>query len=146
MGSPRCVRRPGPGARQCCVGPLQNRGWMLVFIFILFYYYHFGGPHHAACRILVPRPGIEPMPPAVEAGSLSHWTAREVPQMLIFKNRAMGGVDTPCDAEMPRLLPDAWTSVPSVHGQACTDSSREHSRREVTNDLCARLAQRRGSE
>ena len=58
----------------------------------------------------------------------------------------MGGVDTPCDAEMPRLLPDAWTSVPSVHGQACTDSSREHSRREVTNDLCARLAQRRGSE
>ena len=30
------------------------------------------------------------MPPAVEAGSLSHWTAREDPQMLIFKNRAIG--------------------------------------------------------
>ena len=35
----------------------------------------------AACgsRILVPRTGIEPMPLAVEAWSLNHWTAREVP-------------------------------------------------------------------
>ena len=31
------------------------------------------------CGILVPRPGIEPGPPAVEAWSLNHWTAREVP-------------------------------------------------------------------
>ena len=33
----------------------------------------------AGCRILVPWPGIEPVPPAVEAQSLNHWTAREVP-------------------------------------------------------------------
>ena len=33
-------------------------------------------PH--ACRILVPQPGIEPKPPAVEAQSLNHWTSREV--------------------------------------------------------------------
>ena len=32
-----------------------------------------------AYGILVPRPGIEPMPAAVEAWSLNHWTAREVP-------------------------------------------------------------------
>ena len=38
-------------------------------------------PCHAACRILVPWPGIEPMPPAVEAQSLNHWTAREVPDL-----------------------------------------------------------------
>ena len=31
-----------------------------------------------ACRILVPSPGIEPMPPAVEAWSLTNWTAKEV--------------------------------------------------------------------
>ena len=31
-----------------------------------------------ACRILVPWPGIEPTPPAVEAWSLNHWIAREV--------------------------------------------------------------------
>ena len=30
-----------------------------------------------ACRILVPPPGIKPMPPAVEAWSSNHWTARE---------------------------------------------------------------------
>ena len=28
--------------------------------------------------ILVPPPGVEPTPPAAEAKSLSHWTAREV--------------------------------------------------------------------
>ena len=29
--------------------------------------------------ILVPQPGIEPMPLALGAQSLNHWTAREVP-------------------------------------------------------------------
>ena len=43
--------------------------WCL-FLFLL---------HRAACGILVPWPGIKPMPPAVEARSLNHWTAREVP-------------------------------------------------------------------
>ena len=33
-----------------------------------------------ACGILVPQPGIEPVPPAVEAQSRNHWTAREVPR------------------------------------------------------------------
>ena len=33
---------------------------------------------HAACRILVPTPGMEPVPPAVEAQSPNHWTGREV--------------------------------------------------------------------
>ena len=36
-------------------------------------------PHSTACGILVPQPGIEPVPPALEAQSLNHWTAREVP-------------------------------------------------------------------
>ena len=40
-------------------------------------------PHHVACGILVPRPRIEPMVPAVEAQSLNHWTAREVPMLLL---------------------------------------------------------------
>ena len=31
------------------------------------------------CGILVPQPGIEPTPPAVEAQSLNHWTTSEVP-------------------------------------------------------------------
>ena len=35
-------------------------------------------PHQLACRILVPRPGIEPAPLALPAQSLNPWTAREV--------------------------------------------------------------------
>ena len=45
----------------------------------------FGGAHCAACGILVPHPGIEPTPPAVEVQSLNRWTAREVPQVSISK-------------------------------------------------------------
>ena len=37
-----------------------------------------------ACGILVPRPGLEPVPPAMEALGLNHWAAREVP-VIHFK-------------------------------------------------------------
>ena len=37
-------------------------------------------PYPTACGTLIPQPGIEPVPPALEGGvSLNHWTAREVP-------------------------------------------------------------------
>ena len=39
----------------------------------------------AACGILVPQPGMEPMPPTVEAWSLNHWTAREFPKEHVYK-------------------------------------------------------------
>ena len=35
--------------------------------------------HCAACGLLVPQPGIEPVPPALDAQSLSPWTSREAP-------------------------------------------------------------------
>ena len=50
-----------------------------LFLFFYVFYLFFG---HAAFGILVPRPGIEPVPPALEAWSLNHWTAREVPVLL----------------------------------------------------------------
>ena len=34
-----------------------------------------------ACGILVPQLGIKPTPPALEAGSLNHWTTSEVPDI-----------------------------------------------------------------
>ena len=34
---------------------------------------------------LVPQPGIELMPPALEAWSLNHWTAVEVPKVFNLK-------------------------------------------------------------
>ena len=37
-----------------------------------------------ARRILVPQPGIEPLLPAVEAQSLNHCTAREIPTCSSF--------------------------------------------------------------
>ena len=39
---------------------------------------------HVPCGILVPRPGFEPGPPAVEAWSLNHWTTRGVPKSFII--------------------------------------------------------------
>ena len=41
--------------------------------------YYFFFFWHAACGILVPQPGIEPVPAAMEGWSLNHWTTREVP-------------------------------------------------------------------
>ena len=34
------------------------------------------------CVILIPQPGIEPMPPALEAESLDHWTKRDDPKLI----------------------------------------------------------------
>ena len=41
-------------------------------------------PHHAASGILVPWPGTELTPLALEVETLSHWAAREVPLLLLF--------------------------------------------------------------
>ena len=46
----------------------------------------FLGLRRTACGILVPRPGIEPVPPVVEAWSPNHWTAREVPTFSFLRN------------------------------------------------------------
>ena len=35
--------------------------------------------HCEACGFFVPRPGIEPVSPAVAAWSPNHWTTREIP-------------------------------------------------------------------
>ena len=45
-----------------------------------------------ACRILIPLPGIKPVPSAVEAWSLNHWTTREAPakEFLRKENKAGG--------------------------------------------------------
>ena len=40
--------------------------------------------HDEACGILVPQPGIQPMPPALEVQCLNHWTTREVPDWFFF--------------------------------------------------------------
>ena len=49
-------------------------GAEIVFYFIVLYTFWLC---HAACGILVLRPGIEPVPSAMEAWSHKHWTASE---------------------------------------------------------------------
>ena len=58
-------------------GSLFSTPSLAFVVYRLFFFFFW--PHCAACRILVPQPGIEPTPPAVEAQKLNHWTAREVP-------------------------------------------------------------------
>ena len=65
--------------------------YFLIFIrFYLFVWLHW--VLVAACRIsscgmwdLGPQPGIKPRSPALGVQSLSHWTAREVPDLTIFQ-------------------------------------------------------------
>ena len=48
-------------------------------IFFLSFFFRY-----AACGIFVPQPGIEPTSLLLEAQSLNHWTAREVPDGSIL--------------------------------------------------------------
>ena len=50
----------------------------MLHVFIYF------GPCQAVCGILVPWPGIKPIPPVVEAWNLNYWTTRGVPNYLPF--------------------------------------------------------------
>ena len=53
---------------------------LFICCFILFFW-----PHPVTSGILVPQPGIEPIPPAVEeVWSPYHWNAREVLPALIL--------------------------------------------------------------
>ena len=45
----------------------------------------------AACGILAPQPGMEPMAPAVELWSLHHWTSSEVPHLQCLIRWFWGG-------------------------------------------------------
>ena len=58
-----------------------NWKWVKNLNIINNYYYFSFWPYHAACGLLVPWPGIEPMLPAVEAWSPIHWTTREVSEL-----------------------------------------------------------------
>ena len=67
-------------ALQAPVGsPVLGLTWPSRFVLLFFF---FGCT--IGYRILVPWPGIEPMPPALEAENLNHWTTREAPDLPCF--------------------------------------------------------------
>ena len=63
-------------------GPFFKVFIEFVTILLLFYDLVFLAPE--ACRILAPRPGVEPASSALEGKSLNHWRAREVPKLVNF--------------------------------------------------------------
>ena len=71
LSIPLCTHWPNLAHFQC--------PWTLFIILLTYYSFLIFWSHHMACRILVPWPGIEPMPPVLEAQSLNNWTTREVP-------------------------------------------------------------------
>ena len=91
------------------------------YLFVLF----FG---HAACRILVLRPGVKPMPSALEVWSVNHGTTREVSHLhsfilyflfffILFVRRfscfpaSSGGKESACNAGGPGSTP-GWGRSP----------------------------------
>ena len=54
-----------------------------MFSVILFTYLKFFWPHHTACGIIVPRPGLEPIPLVVECGVLTTGPPRKSPRVIL---------------------------------------------------------------
>ena len=76
---PQCLRghRWGAEMESCCWGDgnrprINNTSYFCCCCFVF-------RTHHEAYGILVPWPGIEPMPSAVKMWSPNHWTSREFP-------------------------------------------------------------------
>ena len=62
--------------------------FFLIGYFICLFFF-LRGPNPTACGILVPQPGIRPVPSALEAQSLNHWTVRKVPHLHHLKNMSV---------------------------------------------------------
>ena len=73
--------------------PLKYMHSDLFDILLLFcsgcFFFFFG---HVACGVLVSLPGIEPIPPSLEAQSLNHWTARKSPLLQLKKKKIVWGI------------------------------------------------------
>ena len=80
----------------------------------LFYFFCqiFFFSHHAACRILVPQPVIEPRSLAVEARSPNHWATREFPNLKknsqIFNHNFFGCVSSPASFLLSCGTQNTW--------------------------------------
>ena len=67
----------GPGTCRPISINLAPASILLTYIHLIIFFFFWSCGE--ACRILVPRPGIEPVPSAVKALSPNHWTARKFP-------------------------------------------------------------------
>ena len=74
----------------------------------------------AACRILVPRWGIKPPPPVVEAQSPNHWTTRNIPNYSVY-NLCCCSVAQSCPTLQLHGLQHSRLPCPSPSPRVCSD-------------------------
>ena len=72
-----------------------------VFFILKFYLLIYFWPRLAACRILVPWPGIEPMPPEWKCRVLTNWITREVLYYAFKKPVVLGIFHLPLQSHSP---------------------------------------------
>ena len=88
---------------QILIQSIQDWGWDCISFFVLDFFFQYlfiylaalglsCGMQDLSCGMwdLVPRPGIEPGPPALGARSLNHWTTREVPTWSFYIQKMLG--------------------------------------------------------
>ena len=106
--------------RRCRLKILFFENYLFLFIF-KFFKIIFCLCHHAACRILVPQPGIEPMPHKVEMWILNHWTTRKVPKNTFSSAQFSHSVMS--DSLRPHELQHARLPCPSPIPRVYSNSS-----------------------
>lgn len=75
--------------------------WSLIFCLVCLFW-----PHHVECRLLVPRPGIEPSLSLLEVQMLNYWTSREIPLFcFVFSSQLYEMVAGQCQRSMSSSLP-----------------------------------------
>ena len=72
----------------CCQPPDKDLSPLSIICLFIYFW-----PHHAACRILVPQPGIKSVPPAVGAQSHNHKPPQGSPELSIFYKPSKPGFD-----------------------------------------------------
>ena len=80
-----------------------------------YYCFIFCWLHQLACGILVPPPGIEPVPSAVEAQTPNHWPSRAVPGLSLLLSQGLCGGSRACGLHLPPRAVDARILVLSGH-------------------------------
>ena len=92
------MRRKSRSQQSCSLSVGSRENLFLVFFQKSFW------PHHKACGILVPWPGIKLRSPVLESWSLNHWTTREVPASFLLQF-----------PEATWILQSLWPLLPSSY-------------------------------
>ena len=87
---------------------LSNFYWSFLSRHLFLFFW----PHPEACRILVPWPGIDPMPLTLEVWGPNHWVSRKFPRHLFLIENFPLSMQ-PCSSSHGKLLghPELLASI-----------------------------------